>query len=154
MTYTIEQYRNREEYARSIFMAIDEVIDADPAEANEAVKLTAIKNMAQVGIDGAVLSDGDDFSSDTVSMWLHEAETELSDFGADQPKAKALMQVHFAIKRLEALLESIHTVLHEASEEQVGDAAMLAGWGAEIAGEIANDLDIYNMQRSKGKPVY
>lgn len=151
--YAIEQYQSREEYARSIFKAILEVVGG--GETREAVKLTAIKNMAQVGIDGVVLVDADDFSGEgNVSLMLHEAETELSGIGPGQPEAKALMQIQFTVTRLAALLESIHTALHNASEDQVGDAATLVGWGAEVAGGIANDLDIYDMQRSKGKPVY
>lgn len=154
MTYTIEQYKNREEYARSIFKAIAEVVETGRTDASDAVKLTAIKNMAQVGIDGVVMADGEDFSGDALSLWLHEAETELSAIGTGQPEAKALIQIQFTATRLEALLETIHKALHDATDNQVGDAAMLAGWAAEIAGEIGTDLDIYDMQRSKGKPVY
>lgn len=154
MTYTIEQYKNREEYFRSIFRVIIEVVETNHADASDAVKLTAIKNMAQVGIDGVVMADGEDFSGDALSLWLHEAETELSAVSTGQSEAKALMQIQFTVTRLKALLETIHTALHDASDNQVGDAAMLAGWAAEIAGEIGTDLDIYDIQRSKGKPVY
>ena len=155
MTYTIEQYQNREEYFRSIFRVIIEVVETGRTDASDAAKLTAIKNMAQVGVDGVVMVDGGDFSGEGIaSLMLHEAETELSAVSTGQPEAKALMQIQFTVTRLEALLETIHTALHDASDNQVGDAAMLAGWAAEIAGEIGTDLDIYDMQRSKGKPVY
>lgn len=154
MTYTIEQYQNREEYFRSIFRVIIEVVETSRADASDAAKLTAIKNMAQVGVDGTVIT-GDYFTGEGIaSLMLHEAETELGTIGTGQPEAKALTQIQFTATRLEALLETIHTALHGASDDQVGDAAMLAGWAAEIAGEIGTDLDIYDIQRSKGKPVY
>lgn len=151
------QNTHNAEYMQALFSAILQVIEEPSTMASNTNRLRLIAHLAHIGYEGVVVGTGvDDFNRQTVLDMLSdfEAETGLSAISTGQPEAKALKQIQFTVTRLQALIETIHTTLHEASDDQVADAAMLAGWGAEIAGEVANDLGIYDMQRSKGKPVY